>query len=1059
MYRDLLVRLAGRHTAGGLAPLVACLVLQAGTWMSAADVLVGRAVLPADTFAEGPTSGATLGAGPINGREVPFEDSQPVQGFSAILDNGDGTYSMMSDNGFGSLENSADYHLRVYQIRPEFKTAEGGSGEIEILGFIELHDPDEHIPWTITNFFTEDRILTGADFDIESFRRTPDGTLWFGDEFGPFLIHTDADGRVLEAPIPLPDFANGGEIRSPQSPLNEEASAVRTMNAVRVHAQSNGNSRAPVFSPWHVMLDDGNPDTLVENRAIPPEGSGLAAASSELFNVASIQSAGYPVVVWTVNDKPRMLELMELGVDGIISDRPDLLLEAAREFNGGEFLDADGLIDITRFDAQGHRGGRNLRPENTLPAMEVALDNLMTTLELDNGVTSDGIPVLNHDPYVESTKSRKADGSEYGEDDEVLIKDLTAAEIQSTFICDKLLEGRPEQTSDLALSPVSVAFAGSIGLMHPYVMPTLQQVFDFVDFYVEYYTTGAGSGEPDAALRAANAARVRYNIETKINPRSDADGKGNVFAERTIEFAPFASAVAGVIAANTLEERADIQSFGFQTLLVVQEEFPAIRTVYLFGDFPIFEDRGPGSDDGTNLQDESGANTPWLAGLVWPYRVTALDHPFRAQRSGGFEGMALTSDAGSLLPLLEQPLVGSVERVLLIHEFDLATTSYTGTSYRYPLDERGAAIGDFTMFDESRGLIIERDNSQGDLGGYKAINGITLPGLESGNDLVTKKEVVNLLDVSDPNLLSLEGAQEGDVGVGETFAFPFVTIEDVFVIDERHIGVLNDNNYPFSIGRHVGTGDPDDNEFVILELDEILDEESNVFVSFEPLGGGRYDVVVSTEIPFAGFSLGIEVTGGCEGLGVTTITPGPDLPSEVSFFQAKRVGSAQTLGVVLDLEPPGDLLGPGEDLRVATVLVCGHMDGEEGCQLGFSNELGTPPVKTTFSTELGVAIPTATGSVPLSDIEPCFRRGEANDDVSFDVADAINILGFLFMGGQTICLDALDSNDDGVVNVSDSNYILNFLFVGGPETQDPGYESCGPDPTDDALDCEDYTSC
>ena len=56
-------------------------------------------------------------------------------------------------------------------------------------------------------------MLTGGDFDIESFREARDGTLWFGDEFGPFLLHTDARGRVLEAPIPLPG------VQSPQDPL------------------------------------------------------------------------------------------------------------------------------------------------------------------------------------------------------------------------------------------------------------------------------------------------------------------------------------------------------------------------------------------------------------------------------------------------------------------------------------------------------------------------------------------------------------------------------------------------------------------------------------------------------------------------------------------------------------------------------------------------------------------------------------------------------------------------------------------------------------------------
>jgi len=380
--------------------------------------LVGRAVLDAATFSPGPTSGAQLGGAPINGQAVPFLDKQPVQGFSAVLDNGHGTYLVMCDNGFGALENSADFNLRVYTIRPNFKTRSGGNGNINVVSFIELHDPDKHIPFTITNHFTKDRALTGADFDIESMQRVADGSLWFGDEFGPFLLHTDANGRVLEPPIPLPDFDSPNsqrEIRSPQNPFNEESSAVRIMNAVRKHAQLQGNFKTPVFSPWEVMLDDGNPNTFIDNRKAPPAGSGLKPASSEIFNVGSIQRAGYPVVVYTVNDKPRMLELMKLGVNGIISDRPDLLRQAVEEFdaNGdgkpGDFINADGLIEISKFDAQGHRGGRNLRPENTLPAFEVGLDNLISTLELDTGITSDKTPVVDHDPLINSEKCRRAD--------------------------------------------------------------------------------------------------------------------------------------------------------------------------------------------------------------------------------------------------------------------------------------------------------------------------------------------------------------------------------------------------------------------------------------------------------------------------------------------------------------------------------------------------------------------------------------------------------------------------------------------------------------------------
>ncbi len=789
--------------------------------------LIARALLPAATFAEGPTSGTAIGNGPINGQVIPFIDKQPVQGFSALLDNGDGTHLALIDNGFGSLENSADALLRAYVIRVDFRTREGGTGNISVERFIQFRDPNRHIPFAITHHFTEDRLLTGADFDPESIRRAPDGTLWIGDEFGPFLLHTSADGIVLEAPIPLPDFANPGkELRAPQNPYHEEASAVRIMNALRTHARLHGNRRTPVFSPYHVMLKyaakttapahPGSNPNLHYARGNNPQ-PGLKAAASDVFDVRSIRSAGYPLVTWTVNDKARMLELLAVGVDGIISDRPDLLLESVREFdaNGdgvaGDYLQADGRIDINKFDAQGHRGARNLRPENTLPAMEAALDYLMTTLETDTGVTSDGVSILSHDPYVEAAKCRRADGTPYTSADDVLIKNHTVAEIQSLFICDKLFRG-PSQINDPAASPVTAAFVAQRTLAHPYMLPTVQQLFDFVNFYVAYYRDGAGRTHPQAMQRWMNAAAVRFNIETKINPRSDRDGLGNVYKERTFAPQAFVTALAGVITANNLADRADIQSFDFRSLLLIQEQFPAIRTVYLFGDFPIYP--SPDSDDSTNLQDENGANTPWLAGLYWPYRETVANTPFRVPGSGGFEGMAITPDNRRLMTLLEKPLVGVTDNTLLIHEFDLVNKRYTGVFHRYPFDARGNAIGDFTMINATQGLIIERDGSQGDLNGYKAIHKITLRG---NNQMVGKELLVDLLRISDPYGIAL--GLPGDVGIGGgMFALPFVTIESVLILDNHRIIVANDNNYPFSVGRHIGNRAPDDNEIIVIEL-------------------------------------------------------------------------------------------------------------------------------------------------------------------------------------------------------------------------------------------------
>jgi glycerophosphoryl diester phosphodiesterase len=787
--------------------------------------LVGRAVLPAATFAPGFTSGRQLGAAPINGQSVPFVDKQPVQGFSAVLPDGYGAFLAMPDNGYGSMENSADFYLRVYRIKPDFETKNGGTGKIEVLDFIELKDPDHKVPFTITEHFTTDRYLTGADFDIESMQRAADGTLWFGDEFGPFLLHTDASGKVLEAPIPLPDFDHPGQqIRAPQNPFSEESNAVRAMNALRHHARINGGSKTPVFSPWYPLLDDGNPATGVDHRLAPPAGSGLTPAASDIFNITSLHNAGYPIVTWTVDDVPTMTALLALKVDGIISDRPDLLYAAVKAFDAnndgvpGDFLTSDGLIDPTKFDAQGHRGGRNLRPENTLPAFEVALDNLMTTLETDCGVTSDGIAILSHDPYIAAQKNRRADGLPYTEADEVLIKDLTAVDIQTRFIADKVFRG-PQQLNDPALSPVSLAFFGltaaSPNAATIYRHPRLTELFGFVAYYQQYYTSGPGAAHPDAAKRAKNAGRVRFNIETKLNPRGDTDEKGIVFTSRTFAPQVFVNAIAPTIVAAGLQDRADIQSFDFRSLLLVHSQFPQIRTVALFGDFPKFANPAiAGSDDGTNLQPQGGDSTPWLAGLPWPYRQTVQSNPFRAKTSGGFEGMALTPDGRTLLPLLEKSLTGDDPSTLRIHAFDLSTRQYTGERYRYVRDPRGTSIGDFQLFDRNKGVVIERDDSMGNLAGFKAIFEIEFG---APNTAVTKTLAVDLMHLRDPDGISLP-VGSGDVGLGDPFAMPFVTIEDLMVFDREHIGVINDNNYPFSVGRHAGSGHPDDTEFVLIKL-------------------------------------------------------------------------------------------------------------------------------------------------------------------------------------------------------------------------------------------------
>ncbi|MBD2692351.1 esterase-like activity of phytase family protein [Anabaena catenula FACHB-362] len=163
--------------------------------------LISFASLPADTFAEGPDSGNGISGNGITG---PFP-GQPIQGFSGVQFAKNNTLYFLSDNGYGSKDNSADYLLRIHRVDPNFKGIENGDGTVNTLDFIQLSDPNNKVPFTIVNEGTSARLLTGADFDIESFVIAEDGSIWIGDEFGPYLLHFDASGKLLDAPIPTPN--------------------------------------------------------------------------------------------------------------------------------------------------------------------------------------------------------------------------------------------------------------------------------------------------------------------------------------------------------------------------------------------------------------------------------------------------------------------------------------------------------------------------------------------------------------------------------------------------------------------------------------------------------------------------------------------------------------------------------------------------------------------------------------------------------------------------------------------------------------------------------------
>lgn len=215
---------------------------------------------------------------------------------------------------------------------------------------------------------------------------------------------------------------------------------------------------------------------------------------------------------------------------------------------------------------------------------------------------------------------------------------------------------------------------------------------------------------------------------------------------------------------------------------------------------------------------------------------------YNLRRSNGFEGLAQSKDGSKLYALLEGPLYlgdGKFEEAdgtsaTRIIEFDVAQKAWTGRSWLYSFSGAGTNIGDFNMIDDATALVIERDGGAGlpdkactdpakpeptcfdKPAKHKRVYKIAF-GDDNVGKPVRKIGYIDLLDIADPDGKAKQGTVNG------VYTMPFVTIENVDVVDATHIIVGNDNNLPFSAGRAADKAD--DNEFVLLEVGDFLAAE------------------------------------------------------------------------------------------------------------------------------------------------------------------------------------------------------------------------------------------
>jgi glycerophosphoryl diester phosphodiesterase len=208
---------------------------------------------------------------------------------------------------------------------------------------------------------------------------------------------------------------------------------------------------------------------------------------------------------------------------GPVSERPDTVRTPA------------GL------DVQGHRGARGRRPENTWPAFQYALEQGVSTLEMDVVISADGQVVVSHEPWMNAEICTAPDGTPVSKDkaQQHNLYRMTYEEIAAYDCGQRQHPSFPKQMPESAPKPL------------------LRDVI----------------ARAEAFVRDTGRDAVFYNIETKS--RLAWEGRfhppPDVFAQHLID----------VIEAAGVSPRTTVQSFDLRTLRYTRDAAPGLRLALL----------------------------------------------------------------------------------------------------------------------------------------------------------------------------------------------------------------------------------------------------------------------------------------------------------------------------------------------------------------------------------------------------------------------------------------------------------------------------------------------
>jgi glycerophosphoryl diester phosphodiesterase len=225
------------------------------------------------------------------------------------------------------------------------------------------------------------------------------------------------------------------------------------------------------------------------------------------------------------------------------------------------------------FDLQGHRGARGLKPENTLPAFEVAFDVGVTTIETDVHLTSDGIPVLFHDAVIGERLCGLLPGSTSpAPSGRLLVRSLTLEQVRG-YRANLNPDPRRFPQQDDRVTPLAQRYAEQQGL-DCYAIPALTDLFAFAEAYAGELGRRAGKTK----TQQERSRQIRFDLEFKRVPGYPAiigdsfDGTGPALLEhRLVE----------QVRAWGMIERTLVRSFDHRSVRAVRQLEPRLTASVL----------------------------------------------------------------------------------------------------------------------------------------------------------------------------------------------------------------------------------------------------------------------------------------------------------------------------------------------------------------------------------------------------------------------------------------------------------------------------------------------